>query len=162
MKWAASLLGSYLVLALLVGCGGGGSSTPPSNPGGNGGGSGGAGSPLPAGTELLYVGDNVGVIHGFGVDPGSGKLTPLPTMAFTNAPSAGDVGLAADAGGHVLYAASAGIGGPNLASFAVDQTTGILTVASQLSLTVPVRKLAAAVGRSEEHTSELQSPVHLV
>ena len=146
MKWAASLLGSYLVLALLVGCGGGGSSTPPSNPGGNGGGSGGAGSPLPAGTELLYVGDNVGVIHGFGVDPGSGKLTPLPTMAFTNAPSAGDVGLAADAGGHVLYAASAGIGGPNLASFAVDQTTGILTVASQLSLTVPVRKLAAAVG----------------
>ena len=50
----------------------------------NGGGSNGGGSPLPAGTELLYVGDNVGVIHGFGVDPGSGKLTPISTVAVTN------------------------------------------------------------------------------
>ena len=86
-------------------------------PGNNGGGSNGGGSPLPAGTELLYVGDNVGVIHGFGVDPDSGKLTPLPNVSVTNQAAAGDVGLAADLGGMVLYATSAGLGGPNVASF---------------------------------------------
>jgi 6-phosphogluconolactonase (cycloisomerase 2 family) len=67
-------------------------------------------------------------------------------FAVTNQAAAADVGLAADAGGHVLYATSAGLGGPNVASFLVDQTTGALTVASQLSLPVPVRKLAAASG----------------
>src|SRR6478672_7751592 len=124
MKWVTSLFGSCFLLAVLAGCGGGGSSTSTSN---NGGASNGGGSPLPAGTELLYVGDNVGVIHGFGVDPNSGNLTALPTVAVTNGSPAGDVGLAADSGSMVLYATSAGLGGPNVASFIVDQKTGDLT-----------------------------------
>jgi len=105
MKWVNSLLGAFLLLGVLAGCGGGGTSNNNNNKGGGG------GSPLPAGTELLYVGDNVGVIHGFGVDPGSGKLTPLPSVAVTNQAAAADVGLAADSGGKVLYATSAGLGG---------------------------------------------------
>src|SRR6202051_1165765 len=116
MKWVTSLLGSCFLLAVLAGCGGGGSSTSTSN---NGGGSNRGGSPLPAGTELLYVGDNVGVIHGFGVDPNSGKLTTLPPVTATNPAAAGDIGLAADLGGMVLYATSAGVGGPNVLSFIV-------------------------------------------
>jgi len=134
MKWVTSLLGSCFLLAVLAGCGGGGSSTSTSNNGG--------GSPLPAGTELLYVGDNVGLIHGFGVDPNSGKLTPLPTVAVTNQAAAGDVGLAADSGGMVLYATSAGVGGPNVLSFIVNKTTGALTPSGSVALPVPPRKLA--------------------
>jgi 6-phosphogluconolactonase (cycloisomerase 2 family) len=141
MKWVTPLLGSFFLLAVLAGCGGGGSSTSTSNNGNNGGG--GGGSPLPAGTELLYVGDNVGVIHGFGVDPNSGKLTPLPSVAVTNQAAAGDVGLAADLGGMVLYATSAGVGGPNVASFIVNKTTGALTPSGSVALPVPPRKLAA-------------------
>jgi 6-phosphogluconolactonase len=138
MKSVTSLLGAFLLLGVLVGCGGGGSSTsttppPPAPPP----------PPLPAGTELLYVGDNVGVIHGFGVDPNSGKLTPISNVSVTSQAAAADVGLAADLGGMVLYATSAGVGGPNVASFLVDQKTGTLTVASQLTLSVPPRKLAA-------------------
>jgi 6-phosphogluconolactonase (cycloisomerase 2 family) len=143
MKWGTSLLGVFVLLGVLAGCGGGGSSTSTSNNGSNGGGSSGGGSPLPAGTELLYVGDNVGVIHGFGVDPGSGKLTPLPSVAVTNQAAAADVGLAADSGGMVLYATSAGVGGPNVASFIVNKNTGTLTLSSSLALPVPTRKLAA-------------------
>ena len=143
MKRVTSLLGAFLLLGVLAGCGGGGSSTSTSNNGNNGGGSNGGSSPLPAGTELLYVGDNVGVIHGFGVDPGSGKLTPLPSVTVTNQAAAGDVGLAADSGGMVLYATSAGVGGPNVASFIVNRTTGVLTPAGSVALTVPPRKLAA-------------------
>jgi len=138
MKSVTSLLGAFLLLGVLVGCGGSGSSTsttppPPAPPP----------PPLPAGTELLYVGDNVGVIHGFGVDPNSGKLTPISNVSVTSQAAAADVGLAADLGGMVLYATSAGVGGPNVASFLVDQKTGTLTVASQLTLSVPPRKLAA-------------------
>ena len=139
MKWVTLPLGSCLLLGVLAGCGGGGSSTSTTN-------SPPPPSPLPAGTELLYVGDNVGVIHGFGVDPNSGKLTPISTVSVTNQAAAGDVGLAADLGGMVLYATSAGVGGPNVASFLVDQKTGTLTVASQLTLSVPPRKLAAIEG----------------
>lgn len=128
MKWATSRCALFLLLGLLPGCGGG-SSTSSSNNGNNGGGSNGGGSPLPAGTELLYVGDNVGVIHGFGIDPSSGKLTPIQSTNVTNLQAAADVGLAADAGSMVLYATSAGLGGPNVASFAVDQKTGDLTPA---------------------------------
>jgi len=139
MKCASKVLGLCFLLAVLAGCGGGSGTTtlhpPVQQP-----------RQLPAGTELLYVGDDVGVIHGFGVDPNSGSLTPLPTVAVTNGTAAADVGLTADAGGHVLYATSDGIGGPNLASFVVDQTTGALSVSSQLSLPVPVRKLVAAPG----------------
>jgi 6-phosphogluconolactonase len=135
MKWVTSLLGSCFLLAVLAGCGGGGSSTITSNNGNNG--------VLPAGTELLYVGDNVGVIHGFGVDPSSGKLTPLPSVAVTNQAAAADVGLAADSGGMVLYATSAGVGGPNVASFIVNKTTGALTPSGSVALPVPPRKLAA-------------------
>src|SRR5215467_2925205 len=105
-----------LLLGVLAGCGGGGSSTSTSN---NGGGSNGGASTLPAGTELLYVGDNAGVIHGFAVDPNSGTLTAL---AVTNQAAAGTVRLAGDLGGKVLYATDAVTGGPNVASFLVDQT----------------------------------------
>jgi len=45
----------------------------------------GTGSPLPAGTELLYVGDNVGDIHGFTVDPNSGVLKSDSGSPFVNA-----------------------------------------------------------------------------
>jgi len=139
MKRVASMLGTFLLLGVLAGCGGGGSG--PSTSGNNGG-----GSALPAGTELLYVGDNVGVIHGFGVDPNSGKLTPLPTVAITNQAAAGDVGLAADSGGMVLYVTSAGVGGPNVLSFIVNKTTGALTLSGSVALPVPPRKLAAIEG----------------
>jgi len=141
MKWVTSLLVSCFLLAVLAGCGGGSSTSttapppPPPPP-----------PPLPAGTELLYVGDNVGVIHGFGVDPNSGNLTALPTVAVTNQAAAADVGLAADAGGMVLYATSAGLGGPNVTSFLVDQKTGTLTANTGQTLPVPPRKVAAAPG----------------
>lgn len=135
-KWV-TLLSAALLLDVVAGCGGGASS--PSNNGGSNGG----GSSLPAGTELLYVGDNVGVIHGFGVDPNSGKLTTLSIVPVTNQAAAADVGLAADAGGMVIYATSAGLGGPNVASFLVDKATGTLNLASSLALPVPPRKLAA-------------------
>src|SRR4029077_7784117 len=133
MKCVTSLLGSCLLLGVLAGCGGGGSSTitnppPPPPP-----------PPPPAGTELLYVGDNVGVIHGFGVDPNSGKLTPLSTVAVTNQAAAADVGVAADAGGMVVYATSAGLGGRNVTSFLVDQKTGTLTANTGQTLPVPPR-----------------------
>jgi 6-phosphogluconolactonase len=137
MKRVTSMLGTFLLLGVLAGCGGGPSSTSTSNNGG---------SPLPAGTELFYVGDNVGVIHGFGVDPNSGKLTPLPSVAVTKGSAAADVGLAADSGGMVLYATSAGVGGPNVLSFIVKKTTGALTPAGSVALTVPPRKLAAIEG----------------
>jgi len=125
-----------LLLGVLAGCGGGGSSTSTSN---NGGGSNGGASTLPAGTELLYVGDNAGVIHGFAVDPNSGKLTAL---AVTNQAAAGTVRLAGDLGGKVLYATDAVTGGPNVASFLVDQTTGALTPSpGSPTLLVPPGKL---------------------
>ena len=138
VKSVTSLLCGLFLLGVLAGCGGGGS-----NASNNGSGLNGGGSQLPAGTELLYVGDNVGVIHGFGVDPKSGALTPLPTVAVTNAAAAGDTGLAADIGGHVLYATSDGLGGPNVLSFIVNKTTGALTPAGSVTLSVPPRKLAA-------------------
>lgn len=126
-----------LLLGVLAGCGGGGSSTSTNN---NGGGSNGGDSPLPSGTELLYVGDNVGVIHGFGIDPGSGNLKAIQATNVTNEQAAADVELAADAGSMVLYATSAGLGGANVASFIVDQKTGNLTVAGPgQTLPVPPR-----------------------
>jgi 6-phosphogluconolactonase len=155
MKWSTSLLGLCFLLAVLAGCGGGGSGTSTSN---NGGGSNGGGS-LPAGTELLYVGDNVGMIHGFGVDPGSGKLTTLSSVAVTNGAAAGDVGLAADSGGMILYATSDGLGGPNVTSFLVDKQTGTLTPNTGQALPVPPRKLAAAPGGG---TSSLACCVYVI
>lgn len=131
-----------LLLGVLAECGGGGSSTSTSN---NGGGSNGSGSPLASGTELLYVGDNVGVIHGFGIDPSSGKLTLIQSTNVTNAQAAADVNLTADAGSGVLYATSAGLGGPNVASFIVDRKTGELTSAGPAqTLSIPPRNLVAA------------------
>src|SRR5919197_1833327 len=125
MKCATSLLSSCFLLAVLAGCGGGAASNN-NNSGSNGG-----GSSLPAGTELLYVGDNVGVIHGFGVDPNSGKSTPIkptqiPIPPETNDSTFANVALAADSGGQVLYAGVAGTGGPNLFSFVLDRKTGAL------------------------------------
>jgi DNA-binding beta-propeller fold protein YncE len=150
MKRVASLLGAFLLLGVLAGCGGGSSTstTPPPPP-----------PPLPAGTELLYVGDNVGMIHGFGVDPGSGKLTPLSSVAVTNGAAAGDVGLAADSGGMILYATSDGLGGPNVTSFLVDKQTGTLTPNTGQTMPVPPRKLAAAPGGG---TSSLACCVYVI
>lgn len=143
MKRTTSLLASCFLLAVLAACGGGSSSAIPSN---NPGSSNSAGSPLPAGTELLYIGDNAGVIHGFAVDPNSGNLTALSSVAVTKA-GAGDVGLLADLGGLVLYATNAGIGGPNVVSFKVNRTTGALTpITGGAALPVPPRGLAVAGG----------------
>lgn len=136
VKWAISLSFGLLLLAVLTGCGGGFSNTSTTSNGGGGG-------SLPAGTELLYVGDNAGVIHGFGVDPNSGTLTSIPSVPITNGTAAADVGLLADLGGMVLYATSAGVGGPNVASFLVNRSTGALTLSSSLTLPVSPRKLAA-------------------
>src|SRR5262250_754488 len=97
-----------LLLGLMAGCGGSSTTSttntpqpPPPSP------------PIPQGTEFLYVGDNAGVIHEFGVDPNSGKLTPLATVAVTSPAAAGNVRLAADLGGKILYATSAVTGGAN-------------------------------------------------
>lgn len=144
MKRDTSLLGVFLLLGVLAGCGGGASSTTSGN---NNGGSNGGGTLLPAGSELLYVGDNAGLIHGFGVDPNSGKLTPLANVLVTNGAAAGDVSLTADLGGKVLYATSEGLGSPNVASFLVHSATGTLTpVAGSPMLSVPPRKVAAGLG----------------
>lgn len=142
LKLVTSGLSLFLLLVLLTECGGGGSSRTSSNSnnGSNGGGS------LPPGDELLYVGDNVGVIHGFAVDPNSGALTALSTIAVTNAAAAGDVGLVGDLGGMVLYAISDGFGGPNVESFQVDQHTGVLTLNPGQTLPVAPRKLTVAPG----------------
>lgn len=141
MKRVTPPLCGFLLLALLAGCGGSASNTSSGN---NGGGSPNNGpSTLPAGTELLYVGDNVGVVHGFGVDPNSGNLTALPPVAVTNTAAAGDVGLAADSGGMVLYATSAGVGGANVLSFIISKSTGALSASGSVTLSVPPRKVAA-------------------
>ena len=144
MKRASSVLSSCL-LAVLAACGGGSSNTNVVN-NNNGGGSNGGGSPLPSGTELLYVGDDAGIVHGFGVDPNSGSLTPLSSVPVTNGAAASDVGLAADLGGMVLYATSAGVGGPNVDSFHVDQHTGTLSPNPGQTLSVSPRKLTNAPG----------------
>lgn len=140
MKRVTSLVCGFFLLGLLGGCGGSGSNTSSGN---NGGTPNSGPSTLPGGTELLYVGDNVGVIHGFGVDPNSGNLTALPTVVATNVAAAGDVGLAADAGGMVLYATSDGVGGANVLSFIISKSTGTLSPSGSVTLSVPPRKLAA-------------------
>jgi hypothetical protein len=136
MKCATSLVSSCLLLAVLPGCGGGNASNSNNNGSSNGG-----GSSLPAGTELLYVGDNVGVIHGFGVDPNSGKPTPItpaqiPIPPVTNDSTVANVALAADSGGQVLYAGVAGTGGPNVFSYIVDRKTGALSKTGSQALPV--------------------------
>jgi len=147
MKRATSLLGAFLLLAILAGCGGGGST--PINNGGNpgGGSSGSTPPPLPAGAELLYVGDNVGVIHGFAVDPNTGKPTALtPTTSVTNQAAASDVALEADLGTMILYATSNGQGGPNVVPFLIDHNTGALSASGSQTLSVSPLGLAAAPG----------------
>jgi 6-phosphogluconolactonase (cycloisomerase 2 family) len=133
MKRAASSLISCLLLLVLTECGGGSSNT--------GTNTGGSNPSPPSGTELLYVGDNVGVIHEFGADPSTGKLTAFQTTSVTNQAAAADIELAADAGSMVLYATSAGLGGTNVASFVVDQKTGNLSPAGPgQTLSVPPRR----------------------
>ena len=128
-----------LLLGVMAGCGGSSTTNTPQPPP--------PPPPLPQGTELLYVGDNAGVIHEFGVDPNSGKLTPLATVAVTNPATAGNVRLAADLGGKVLYATTAVTGGANVASFLVDQKMGALSpVAGSPTLPVPPGQLVGGPG----------------
>lgn len=152
MQRATSLLVAFLLLEMLAGCGGG-SSTPTSN-GGNTGGGGSTPPPLPAGAELLYVGDNVGVIHGFAVDPNTGTPTALmPTTPVTNQAAASDVALEADLGTMILYATSNGLGGPNVVPFLVDHSTGALSASGSQTLSVPPLGLAAAPGGGSSGSS---------
>jgi hypothetical protein len=138
LLYKAALTILPLLLGMLAGCGGSGTtSTPIKTPL----------KDLPPGTELLYVGDNAGVIHGFAVDPNSGQLTALATVVVTNQAAAGTVRLATDLGGKVLYATNAVSGVPNVASFLVDQTTGSLTpTVGSPTLSVPPGKLAPGGG----------------
>jgi 6-phosphogluconolactonase len=122
-----------LLLGVLLACGGGNSA---SNTNGsrsnNGGGS------LSPGTEVLYVGDNVGNIHAFSVDSNTGALTSLSSTAVTNLAAAADVNLAADPSGTALYATSAGLGGPKVVALTINASTGALTaVAANQTLPVP-------------------------
>lgn len=147
MKRVTSLLVAFVLLGVLAGCGGGGSSRSTNLNGNNGGGSNGGSPPLPAGTELLYVGDNVGMIHGFGVDPNSGKPTPIMSpVPVTKAPAASDVALQADLGTKILYATSSGVGGPNVVPFLIDDNTGALSASGSQTLPVAPIGLAAAPG----------------
>ncbi len=152
MKWVTSLLGAFLLLGVLAACGGGSGST--NNGGGSNGGSnpppgsgGGSSScsnsspgSAPAGSELFYLGDNAGCIHGYGLDPATGNLTPI---AVNNMPAAADVGLVADSGGMVLYSSDAAANVPNTSSWIVDKHTGTLTANPGVQLSAPPGKLAA-------------------
>jgi 6-phosphogluconolactonase len=139
-----------ILFGVLVACGGGSNSSS-NGSGGSGGGNPPLPPPLPAGADLLYVGDDGGKVFGFSVDPNSGDPSLVTSLvqgiSFTNASSAADVTVAADPGGMVLYATSAGIGGANAASFLVDQKTGTLTLSSQVTLPVPPRKIATFAGK---------------
>lgn len=138
---AALAISIVLLVGVLAGCGGGGSSNN-TGTGSNSGGSpnNGGVTPLPAGTELFYLGDDAGHIHGYGLDPASGNLTPI---AVNNMPTAADVGLAADAGGMVLYSSNAAINAPNVSSWIVDKHTGALTASNSVSLPIYAHGIAA-------------------
>jgi DNA-binding beta-propeller fold protein YncE len=93
----------------------------------------------------VYVGDNVGGIHGFSVDSNSGALTLVSggPFAVTNLEAASDVRLAPDPTGTALYATSAGTGGPNVVAFTISSTTGMLTAAAaNQTLPVPAGRIA--------------------
>jgi 6-phosphogluconolactonase len=125
-----------LLLAVLAGCGTSTYTNSSSNTTGGG-------SPPVTYTEFLYVGDNVGVIHAFGIDQSSGALTAISTFSVTNIAAASDVRLAAGPGGTALYATSAGIGGPNVVAFTVNVSSGALTpVAANQTLPIPAGKIA--------------------
>jgi len=130
-----------LLLSVLAACGGSSTSSSASN---NGGGSNGGGSPLPPGTELLYVGDNLGQIHPFSIDPNSGKLTAVASVVQITTPQpAGDVGISADPSGKALYATSNGLGGANVIALTIDPSTGALTpVAGAQSMSIPPGSIA--------------------
>ena len=124
-----------LYFAVLAGCGTSSYSNSSNTTGG--------GSPPVTYAEYLYVGDNGGVIHAFGVDSSSGVLTLVGTYSVTNAAAASDVRLAADPGGMAVYATSAGTGGPNVVALTVNSASGALTaVAANQSLPVPAGKIA--------------------
>jgi 6-phosphogluconolactonase len=124
-----------MLLSMLAACGGNSMTSSASNNGG--------GSQLAPGTELLYVGDSVGQIHGFSIDPNSGALTGIGVFAVTNLAAAADVSLAADPSGTALYATSAGLGGPNVVAETVNSASGALTaVAANATLPVPAGPIA--------------------
>lgn len=128
-----------LLAGVLAGCGGGGSNSSGTGPGGGGSNTGGA-APLPAGTELFYLGDNAGRIHGFGLDPASGNLTPIEV---NNMPTVAAVGLAADSGGMVLYSSNAAINAQNVSSWIVNKHTGTLTASGSVALPIYAHRIAA-------------------
>ena len=139
------LLMLFLCLVFYTSCGGGTSTLPPPPPP--------TPTPTPtpssncsnsspgtatAGSELFYLGDNAGCIHGYGLDPASGNLTPI---AVNNTSAAANVGLAADLGGMVLYSSDATVNVPNVSSWIVDKHTGILTANPGVQLSAPPSKL---------------------
>lgn len=138
----------YFVLVLFVGlmfyggCGGG-SSTPSPSPTPTPTPSGICSNPspgtAPAGSELFYLGDNAGCIHGFGLDPASGNLTPI---AVNSTSVKANVGLAADSGGQVLYSTDAALGS-NVSSWIVNRHTGALTGNPAVQLPAPPAKPVA-------------------
>lgn len=93
----------------------------------------------PAGSELFYLGDNAGCIHGFGLDPASGNLTPI---AINSTSVKANVGLAADSGGQVLYSTDAALGS-NVSSWIVNRHTGALTANPAVQLPAPPAKPVA-------------------
>jgi 6-phosphogluconolactonase len=144
MKRVTSLLGAFLLLGVLAGCGGGGSNT---------GNSGNNGAPAPvapaAATQFLYVSDTIGELFGFSIDANSGALSPIRSgnpMDVVGVGFAGVVRIAADPNGNDLYVARAALdGGPNLiVLFLMPDGSGNLGTWSDLgqALTIPPGKLA--------------------
>ncbi len=133
---AALALGVVVLLGALAACGGSGGSKNNNN---------GGGPPPTTAAEFLYAGNIVGQVFGYSIDPNSGALTPVAgsPFAITAAQPAGFVRLATDSTGAVLYASSAGIGGPNLLSFTINSGTGALTPAGSQALPIAPGKIAA-------------------
>jgi 6-phosphogluconolactonase (cycloisomerase 2 family) len=81
--------------------------------------------------HFAYVG-NVGnnTVSGFGIDPGTGALSPVPTSPFSGLPATGLQGVAVSPTDQFLYGAASGTN--QVVLFPVDSTTGILNVAGRM------------------------------
>jgi DNA-binding beta-propeller fold protein YncE len=143
MKRVTSLLGVFLLLGVLAGCGGSSTTnTPPPPP-----------APPVTPSEFLYVSDTVGEIFGFSVDSNSGALSPIRSghpMDVVGTGFGGIVRMAADPNGTNLYVSRAALdGGDNLMvlfwrAATPSHDAGNLGTWSDLgqTLTIPPGKLA--------------------